>query len=634
MQAPREQPGESGRSTVGEPVAWTVRVAWMALAAWIAGAALGGLIDGDIWFHLAGGRWMLAHVQVPHSDEFSFASAGRPYVCLHWLFQLGVYACYCLMGDAGLMLLKAVLIVAGLALAFKACGLRGTDGSLLLLLLVFLGSTATLSLRPLLVSLVYLAVLLWVWRADRHPWLFPVTLLLWVNTHGLFVLGLLVAAAWMVEAPWRRWRWALLSAGACFLNPYGVKGVLFPLLLYTRIGERNVYSENIIEFASPLRHGLFLTQPAGWACLILFGCGVGALAVHGWRGPRQRVPALTLLFAGFAFLYLLALRNMAPFAVVAAWVVAELLPGLRAWQFGSPSRRMGVVLGVAAVALSAHLTGSLAGHPQALRQHGVDRGWGRAAAYATPAAAVAYLREHGWKGRLFNDFNWGGYLIFQLGPETPVFMDQRLEVHAQEEFSRYVDLTRDPRRFAALDQEYDFDLALFSHVPFTGLPALFKLLHENRTWCLVYADARAVIFCKDRPANAALLADRRLPAAPPPEKAPSWRQRYLEASAVAAPWWRAPDLVGVYREVGLGMLAVHNGQPLEGLARLVEAAELTPGIGDVHFLIACAALEAGDQELFRCAAERLQIVQPRHPELADLLRLAETMAKQAAPAPR
>ncbi len=46
------------------------------------------LFDADFWWHLRSGQWILEHRRVPSVDPFTFASAGRAWIDLSWLFQV------------------------------------------------------------------------------------------------------------------------------------------------------------------------------------------------------------------------------------------------------------------------------------------------------------------------------------------------------------------------------------------------------------------------------------------------------------------------------------------------------------------------------------------------------------------
>ena len=45
------------------------------------------LNDGDTWWHMATGEWILAHGRVPDRDVFSYTQAGRPWVAHEWLSE-------------------------------------------------------------------------------------------------------------------------------------------------------------------------------------------------------------------------------------------------------------------------------------------------------------------------------------------------------------------------------------------------------------------------------------------------------------------------------------------------------------------------------------------------------------------
>ena len=77
------------------------------------------LNDGDTYWHVAAGRWMLAHGQVPHADPFSFTRAGAPWQAHEWLAEVLMAAAFALGGWSGLVTLY------GLALAAAALLLTG-----------------------------------------------------------------------------------------------------------------------------------------------------------------------------------------------------------------------------------------------------------------------------------------------------------------------------------------------------------------------------------------------------------------------------------------------------------------------------------------------------------------------------
>ena len=82
--------------------------------------ALGPIADGDIYWHVAAGRWMFEHRALLRVDPFTVSAAGRAWIDVHWLFQLGVAALQGRAGFLGLMVAKAVAVAGAAVLLTRA----------------------------------------------------------------------------------------------------------------------------------------------------------------------------------------------------------------------------------------------------------------------------------------------------------------------------------------------------------------------------------------------------------------------------------------------------------------------------------------------------------------------------------
>jgi hypothetical protein len=105
-----------------------------------------------------------------------------------------------------------------------------------------------------------------------------------------------------------------------------------------------------------------------------------------------------------------------------------------------------------------------------------------------PERAVAYLRAHPPVGPIFNHYDWGGYLIWKLYPQTLVFLDGRADLYGEEflnEFARTYQLKDDWHQ--TLDRW---------HVETVIVPADSRLaqgLLVSPGWALSYRDSQAVV---------------------------------------------------------------------------------------------------------------------------------------------
>src|SRR5947209_7821000 len=65
------------------------------------------MFDQDIWWHLRTGRWILEQGRIPRLDLFTFSSAGRAWIDLHWGFQVAMALAYALGGVPAVILLAS-----------------------------------------------------------------------------------------------------------------------------------------------------------------------------------------------------------------------------------------------------------------------------------------------------------------------------------------------------------------------------------------------------------------------------------------------------------------------------------------------------------------------------------------------
>ena len=224
------------------------------------------LYDSDIWWHVRSGQWIWEHRQIPRLDPFTFTSSDRLWIDLHWLFQVLLATAFGAGRAHGMIVMAAGMCTAILLVALTARDRRGpTWVAVACWLPALVLMSARFAPRPELFSLLgmaaYLAVLE---RTDAHPalaWILPLVQVIWVNAHGLFVLGPIILVASMVDrlagrkgrAGSRRW-WghvggAAVAVGlACLVNPYGLRGAMFPLELFPKITDRSgLYKSEIIE---------------------------------------------------------------------------------------------------------------------------------------------------------------------------------------------------------------------------------------------------------------------------------------------------------------------------------------------------------------------------------------------------
>jgi hypothetical protein len=236
------------------------------------------LFDPDIWWHVRAGQWIIEHGRVPRLDIFTFSSADRPWIDLHWGFQVALALAYALADVAGMIVMAAAAACAAVLIAMTSCA---PNWPRWVAVPCWFPALALMAMRfdprPEIFSLFYLACFLAVlMRVEHRPalaWCLPLIQVLWVNAHGLFVLGPIVLGCYLADRCAQalvhtrrtddestresRFAWRHLAPAAvavvlaCFVNPYGVRGALFPLELFPKISDpASPYKSYVDEFTS------------------------------------------------------------------------------------------------------------------------------------------------------------------------------------------------------------------------------------------------------------------------------------------------------------------------------------------------------------------------------------------------
>ena len=446
--------------------------------------APGVLSDGDTFLHISAGNWMIPHWAVPQPDPFTISVPGAPWVAHQWLAEILLAAAFRLARWDGVLVLTA----GAAAMTFFQLGhhlRRWLPNGVTLLLLLLAAACAARGLlaRPHIIALpcleAWVAGLLIARSEGRPPsWRLLPVIWLWANMHGGFIIGLALVLPLGVEAllldraRWRlvalRWGGFLVAATAiCLITPQGWKGLLFPLQLASMPGLSVIEEWQSSDFSAL---GPFeLTLIAG----LFFALS------RGFRLPPMRL----LVALGLLHLSLQHNRHQLLVAIIMPLLIAEplglLLPQkqVRAergvWR---PWYAVGVA--VAAALISVRLALPVA----------------RTDAPTAPITALAHVPPALAAQPVFNDYAFGGYLIFaKLKP----FIDGRVDMYGGAFLNRYMTIIR-PDRQALDEAEAEYGIRWTILAPGNPMVALLDALPG---WCRLYADAVAVVHTRSCPVD-------------------------------------------------------------------------------------------------------------------------------------
>jgi len=442
--------------------------------------------DPDVWWHLKTGQYIAEHRSVPHTDPFSYTRAGQPWVAHEWLSELLLYNLQRTAGWGGLILIFAAVLTAVFFLLYLRCG-PATYVAGVATLAAAWATVPVWGVRPQVLSLLLTSLwLLILERSERNPkllwWTVPLTLL-WVNLHAGFAVGLALSASylageWIERAldrspqspPHLRIAALILLLDVLIvpLNPNGLRMFSYPIETL----RSPAMQKYIAEWASPNFH-----HPEYWPFLLVV---LATFAALGWSRLELRLRDLLLLLVSL-YAALVSIRLIPLFVLIAIPLVATRLGN---WPRSDDRRPEplartlfnGLILLAMADFAGLHIAQVIQRQPQVEIE-------------CFPAHAVAFLQLHPPSGRIFNHYDWGGYLIWKLYPSTPVFIDGRADLYGQQLFDQFAETYQFKAAWQQPLQRWSIDTVL---VPPSS--PLATGLRSSPAWTVSYEDSQAVIF--------------------------------------------------------------------------------------------------------------------------------------------
>lgn len=453
--------------------------------------------DPDFGWHIMAGKWIFEHKAVPVTDPFSIYGQGKLWVAYSWLYELLIYAFEEAFDLAGIVFFTALM--AGLITLALLSLLHQVSSNPIVIaataaITLFTLSPLLAAPRPWLFTILFFTVTLdGLLRVEQRndfsliKWL-PLVFIVWSNTHIQFIYGLFIIGLYVFVGIFRIWIDSALNDGsldfderafslqkvgfifvACILGtlltPYNIR--LYETVFYL-VNQTGVYDMVGEMQALPFR---YLTD---WCVLFLalFACvewGKG-------KGVNQFV-VITCLFG--IFLTFRAQREMWFLVIPASVIIAT--PRERHEIIGRRliSRKnilIGLILPLAYSFILKDLKSVNAG------------GINDVLARRYPVSSVYVARIKKYEGPIYNDYDWGGFFIWQL-PSLLVSIDGRANLHGDDRLRRSANTWQ-----GAKDWTEDLELGSARLIIASQKKPLASLLRLDHRFDLVYEDEVSALF--------------------------------------------------------------------------------------------------------------------------------------------
>ena len=459
----------------------------------VAAIAHSMFVDPDVWWHIKQGQFILATHHVPTKDIYSQTLTGRPWTAYEWLGDVLLGAVYGLGGLRGLELLLLALGGAILIGIYTLASMRAENSkaAFVATAATFVLATISFNLRPQMLGYLFLVLTFLALERFRRGqrgalWALPLLMVIWVNAHGSWVIGLVVIGAYLVsglvnfkigDVEAKAWSAAdrlrligvlILCGCGTLITPYGTQLARYPfdVAFSLPMGVATVQEWLPMPF-NLLAGKVFLALLIGFIVLQII-----------YRSPWRLEDLGLFLFAtAVACIHRRFLLIFVPvFTPLLAVTLARWVP-----RYDSRKDRhiLNAVCMAAILAIVVRYTPSQA---ELLQEVGKTY----------PVAAVEYLDHHAVPAPMYNTYGFGGYLILSRGPQHKVFMDGRSELYEREgflpDYHEIADIK--PGMLATLDK-YGIKSCLLNHDE--PLATVLAALPE---WQKAYEDPTSILFVR------------------------------------------------------------------------------------------------------------------------------------------
>jgi len=469
----------------------------------------------DFWWHMVVGQEIITTHQIPATDTFSFTMPGAPYPSYKafWLMDTALYSIYTLGGPTLIVFVHSLTITAAYTILLWLCYRISKNWRIAAACTLFAAALGfnDWNVRPQAVAFPIAALFLLIihiyHKQGKNKWIsiFPLGILIWVNSHGTYPLGLLLLGLWITDEIWQTlkdnitknipWNWARLKAPTaallitsltCLLNPKGIK-----IMTYLNTMSGNAIIQNMVpEWAPPS----FNTM-GGALFLIGFLLSTTILAIS----PKRPNISELLTFLAFGGLSLRTSRGIIWFGITMAPVLArhtqatttQIAQWLPQKQTTRSQKKIQRIMN-SSLALCL-LLGALLSLPWFKACLPLPPEKAPIISSETPIEATAFLQQNPQPGQLFHAMSFGSYLIWATQPNYPVFVDSRIELYPLEIWREYIKISNADCGWEQLLDKYHVQTLFLS---IQDQPNLINATKFHPSWERIYEDDHAIILKK------------------------------------------------------------------------------------------------------------------------------------------
>lgn len=467
-------------------------------------------VTADIGRHIKNGEIILSGNSDDRSallttNYYSYTQESSPFVNHHWLSGVIFFILYSLIGFTSLSIFYILCILVAFYLVIDIIKNKIHPIAVFLISLIAIPVIASRAeVRPEVFT--YLFVSLFVWLCFKYSenaidkkWLLalPVLQLLWVNLHIGFIFGPFIIGVYLItfilQKDFIKVKYiglALLSSFlAMFVNPSHIYGAIYPFKIFGAYSYK-VMENQSISFLENLGIGNLYTFFAYKALLGSVLVSYISAAYVNWKKVSLPILIYGIVFGlmGWA-----SIRDFPLFGLISIIAIAMNLSTIYDDKniklgFTRNENFIALITVVTILAGSVLITGLIADR---------SKNFGIGVAEGIEKAAE-FFKKNNLKGPIFNNYDIGGYLIYNLFPTEKVYFDNRPEAYSKKFVNEeYIKALENPEVFNEIDKKYKFNAIFYYYRDYTPWGQTFitnKVFDPS--WAPVYADKSIIILLK------------------------------------------------------------------------------------------------------------------------------------------
>lgn len=472
-------------------------------------------VASDLGRHIVNGALVFQQPLLLYSNFYSYTATGSPFINHHWGSGWIFFSIYSAFGFVGLSCLYLMLQLSALALIFREAVRKGWIPALAASLFAIPLLSDRSDVRPEAFSVLFLTIYYCVLSAwlrgskNRNLYLLPLLMLVWANLHiyfafGFVLLGLCIGyLLWIVVGRGERaqedrlyllLKIFALSVLTAMVNPFTYQLLLYPFQIFSNYGYR------VLENQTPFfLWKLGVHKESILSYFVLMGATLFLWPAHALLQRKRLSFYPFACFALFGVLASLAVRNFSLFALFSIPLLTEIFSQL---QDGWKKKWVAVVFLSTAIGWNALYVWTQS--VPVMIHLGVPD---------TLLSSARFFREHKLEGPIFNNYDIGSYLIFELFSKERVFVDNRPEAYPENFFSNVlIPMQSDEAVWKEKSTQYGINAIYFYRQDRTdwAMPFLRARI-EDPVWAPVYADPYVIILLKNNEKNKELIEKFRIP---------------------------------------------------------------------------------------------------------------------------